>query len=148
LIRFEVSARIERPVEEVFAYVSDPENFPHWNSAVRMVRPTSAGEAAVGATYVMTRDLPTGRAENELQITALEPPHEFAIRTLSGPTPFLYRYAFGSGEGGTLLKLDAEVELPGPAAMLGAVARRAVKRGVEENFATLKQALELQPPQR
>ena len=147
MIRFEASVQIERPVEEVFSYVSDPENFPSWNSAVRTVQPTSAGEVAIGGTYVMTRDLPSGRAENELQITALERPREFAIRTLSGPTPFLYRYAFSSSEGQTILKLDAEVELPGPAALLGPVARRAVKRGVDENFATLKQALELRPPQ-
>jgi hypothetical protein len=96
----------------------------------------------------MTRDLPTGRAENELQIEALEPPHELAIRTLSGPTPFRYRYAFSSGEEVTILELEAEVELAGPAALLGPVARRAVKRGVEENLATLKGALELRPPQR
>ena len=60
--RFEASVRIQRPVEEVFAYVSDPENFPHWNSAVRTVRPTSASRDAVGSTYTITRDLPIGRA--------------------------------------------------------------------------------------
>jgi len=145
VITFDASVRIERPVEEVFAYVSDPENFPRWNSAVRTVRPTSAGEVAVGSTYAMTRDLPTGRAENELEITAHEPPRAFAIRTLSGPTPFVYRYAFSSSDGGTLLELDAEVELPGAAALMGPLARRAVKRGVDENFATLKAVLETRP---
>jgi uncharacterized protein YndB with AHSA1/START domain len=49
VIRFETSVRIERPVEEVFTYVSDPENFSRWNSAVRTVRKTSAGEDEVGS---------------------------------------------------------------------------------------------------
>jgi len=142
MIRFETSVRIERPVDEVFAYVSEPENFPRWNSAVRTVKKTSSGEAPVGSTYAMTRQLPSGQAENELEITAYERSREFAIRTLSGPTPFVYRYTFSSSDGGTLLQLDAEVELPGIAALAGPLARRAVKTGVDDNFATLKDALE------
>jgi uncharacterized protein YndB with AHSA1/START domain len=35
---FETSVFIRRPIEEVFAYVSDPLNLPHWNSAVRAGR--------------------------------------------------------------------------------------------------------------
>jgi uncharacterized protein YndB with AHSA1/START domain len=112
VIRFETSVWVERPIEEVFAYVSDPENFPHWSSAVRTVRKTSAGEDEVGSRYSMERDLPTGRAENELEITSHEHPEEFSIRTLSGPTPFVYRYAFSRSDGGTLVELDAEVEFP------------------------------------
>lgn len=119
MIRFETSVRIERPVDEVFAYVSDPENFPRWNSAVQTVRKTSSGEDPVGSTYAMTRQLPSGQAENDLEITAYERPREFAIRTLSGPTPFAYQYAFSPSEEGTLLELDAEVELPAPAALVG-----------------------------
>jgi hypothetical protein len=90
----------------------------------------------------MERDLPTGRAENELEITLHEPPGKFAIRTASGPTPFVYRYALSRSDGGTLLELDAEVELSGVAALAGPLARRAVKKGVDENFDTLKRVLE------
>jgi hypothetical protein len=37
------------------------------------------------------------------------------------------------------VRLDAEVELSGPAAILPAIARRLVKSGVDDNLATLKQ---------
>ena len=43
---------------------------------------------------------------------------------------------------GGALKLDAEVELPGAAAFLPQLARRLVKRGVDDNLAALKQILE------
>jgi uncharacterized protein YndB with AHSA1/START domain len=142
VIRFETSVRIERRVEEVFAYVSEPENFPRWNSAVQTVRKTSSGEEPVGSTYAMTRQLPSGQAKNELEITAYERPRKFAVRTLFGPTPFVYRYAFSPSDGGTLVELDAEVELPAVAALAGPLARRTVKKGVDDNFATLKDALE------
>jgi hypothetical protein len=43
-------------------------------------------------------------------------------------------------------ELEAEVELPGPAALVGPIARRAVKRGVLDNFRALKQILETRAP--
>jgi hypothetical protein len=41
------------------------------------------------------------------------------------------------------VRLDAEVELPGAAALLPASARRLVKSGVEDNLAALKRILEV-----
>ena len=142
MIEFVTRARIDRSIEDVFAYVSSPENLPHWNSAVRAVRRTSAGEDAVGSTYWMARDLPTGPAENELEITGHEPPRAFSIRTTSGPTPFVYRYTFSPSDGGTLVELHAAVELSGLAARLGPLAKRAIKSGVDDNLRTLKTILE------
>jgi uncharacterized protein YndB with AHSA1/START domain len=146
VIAFETDTSIERPVQEVFAYVSDPLNFPRWNSAVRAVRKTSAGDNGGASTYSMERRLPTGRAVNELEVVASEPPRTFAIRTTSGPTPFLYRYQLSEETGETLMKLDAEVELPGAASFLPQLARRLVKKGVDDNLATLKQILEAARP--
>lgn len=145
MIVFETEVRINRPIEEVFAYVSDPLNFPRWNSAVECVRETSAAENGVASTYSMERALPSGRAVNELEVVASERPSEFAIRAYAGPTPFLYRYGFSAENGETVMKLDAQVELPGAAAFLPQVARRAVKKGVEDNFAILKTILETHP---
>ena len=141
-MKFENTLRIERPVDEVFDYVSDPRNFPRWNSAVHAVRQTSPGTDGVGATYSMVRELPGGRAENDLEILALRRPAEFDIRTTSGPTPFVYRYRFTHEAGTTRVELAAEVELGGFAGALGPLASRAVKRGVDSNFADLKRILE------
>lgn len=128
-------------METVFDYVSDATNFPSWNSAVQAVRVTS-GEGEPGSTYLMERDLPGGRAENALEIVDLTRPTEFEIRTTSGPTPFVYRYRFEADGQGTLMKLAATVELSGIAGALGPLASRAVKRGVDSNFADLKRILE------
>jgi uncharacterized protein YndB with AHSA1/START domain len=137
VIAFETDVRIGRPIQDVFTYVSNPANFPSWNSAVSAVR-----ESEPGSTYVMERQLPTGRAVNELRIVALERPVEFAIRTTAGPTPFSYDYRFSEDNGGTVVRLDAEVELEGVASFLSRLAGRAVKRGVDDNLAALKEILE------
>jgi uncharacterized protein YndB with AHSA1/START domain len=142
VIAFETDMRIDRPIEQVFAYVSDPLNFPRWNSAVQAVYETSAGQNGVGSTYSMERELPSGRAVNELEVVASEPPRQFAIRTTAGPTPFLYQYQFSAENGETVVTLDAQVEHEGAAAFLPQLARRLVKKGVDDNLATLKQILE------
>jgi carbon monoxide dehydrogenase subunit G len=139
---FKTSVRISRPIEDVFAFVSEPLNFPSWNSAVRAVRKTSEGESAEGSTYAMDRELPSGPAHNDLEVFAREHPIEFGICTTAGPTPFRYRYAFSGTDGQTVVQLDAVVELDGPAALLGPLVARAVKRGVDDNFAELKRILE------
>jgi uncharacterized protein YndB with AHSA1/START domain len=141
-MNFETSVRIERPIETVFDYVSDPTTFPRWNSAVQSVQQKSAGADGVGATYRMERELPDGRAENDLEVVEVNRPSLFVIRTTSGPTPFLYRYVLADEDGGTLLELAAEVELGGLAGALGPLASRVVKRGVDSNFADLKRILE------
>jgi len=140
-MEFETAVRIERTVDEVFDYVSDPRNFPRWNSAVQAVSVTS-GEGDPGSTYLMERELPGGRAENELEILDHDRPTEFAMRTTSGPTPFVYCYRFDSDGPTTGVHLAAEVKLSGIARALGPLGARLVKRGVDANLATLRQILE------
>ena len=142
MITFQTSVRIKRPIDEVFAFVSDPLLFPRWNSAVQTVHRTSEERGTAGSTYSMQRQLPSGQVENELEVLASEHPTEFAIRTTSGPTPFRYRYRFVSDDADTVIRLDANVELTGVTSVLGPLAARAVRRGVDANLAALKHTLE------
>ena len=142
MITFETNVRVERPIEEVFELVSNPLLFPRWNSAVQRIRQTSGERGEPGSTYSMQRQLPTGPVENELEVVSRQHPTEFAIRTTSGPTPFVYRYLFASDDSNTVVHLDASVELPHATAILGPLAARGVRRGVDANLAALKRALE------
>ena len=125
VISFETCIRIARPIEQVFAFVSDPIQLPQWNSAVRAVRHTAAargpsgGTGEPGSTSAMERELPSGRVENGLEVFVREQPTEFGIRTTSGPTPFVYDYRFTSDGENTIVHLDASVELRGSQACSG-----------------------------
>jgi hypothetical protein len=72
----------------------------------------------------MEPELPGGPAQNELEILDRNRPTEFAIRTTSGPTPFVYRYRFDSNGPTTVVHLAAEVELSGIAGALGPLGAR------------------------
>jgi Polyketide cyclase / dehydrase and lipid transport len=109
---------------------------------VTEVRPLTGESGQIGSTYAMHRDLPSGPAENQLEVVARNEPTEFAIRTTSGPTPFVYTYRLAPDQGATQVGLHGDVELGGPASLLGPLAARAVKRGVDANLASLKAILE------
>jgi hypothetical protein len=128
--------------EEVFAFVSNPIQFPLWNLAVQAVHGTSGETGELGSTYSMERELPSGHAENRLEVFARKHPSEFGIRTTRGPTPFVYHYGFASDAADTIVHLDARVELPGVAAVLRPLAARGIRRGVDANLASLKRTLE------
>ncbi|MGD8584334.1 MAG: SRPBCC family protein [Chloroflexota bacterium] len=142
MIHFNVSVQIDRPQEQVFAYVADESNLARWNSAVQSVHHTSPGPARVGATYNMVRQLPQGQVENTYKITAFQPDEALAIETTSGPTPFRYDYRFEPVANGTKLSLSAEVKTSGLAGLVTPLLSHGIRRGVEANLATLKQILE------
>ena len=92
MIALQTSIGIERPIEDVFAYVSDPRNLPAWNSAVQAVRPTSPASHSLDSTFSMRRQLPTGPATNRARghrpraATRLRNPHQPDARATSlGP---------------------------------------------------------------
>src|SRR3954453_21285970 len=99
MISIKTRTEIARPIEEVFDYVADPRNFPAWNSAVQSVRPVGP------TTYFMERNLPGGRATNELEVFARVRPRELGFHTPSGPTPFSYRIRFTSVGEATMMEL-------------------------------------------
>ncbi|MGZ6696915.1 MAG: SRPBCC family protein [Solirubrobacteraceae bacterium] len=140
---FKTAVSIQRSIDDVFAYVSDPLNMPQWYSAVQTVDQLSGGEPRAGSTYLVRRQLPGGgAARNEMEIVAHEAPARFTIATTSGPTPLTYRYALSPDAGATLLELHATVELSAIAGLAGPLAVRAVKRGMDANLAALKANLE------
>lgn len=145
----ETRIRVERSAESVFDYVSDVRNLPSWNSAVQSVSLVSAGAGGpVGATYAMVRELPTGRAENVLEVVAHERPRRFGIRTISGPTPFAYEFRFTDDGSGTVVDVALRAELGGIASLLGPAARVALQRGVDDNLAALQALLSPGPGSR
>ena len=61
-MRYENTVTIDRPVADVFAYMTSLENLPAWQDAIVAATPTSTGPQGVGSTYsatahVMGRDL-------------------------------------------------------------------------------------------
>ena len=61
----ELSIVINRPVDEVFAFVSNPENYPKWVASSSEVKITSAEPIGVGTTYRSVITVMGRRIESE-----------------------------------------------------------------------------------
>jgi uncharacterized protein YndB with AHSA1/START domain len=143
---FQLEVTIDRPRDDVFAVIADPTAMPLWYEAVEHVTKTSAGPAATGATYEVTRSLPGGRAHNTVEITEHEAHHRVTLESRDGPTPFRYRYTLQLRPGGaTSIMLDGRISgagLPGPIAHLDPLTTQLFKHGMRRNLAELKRVIE------
>jgi uncharacterized protein YndB with AHSA1/START domain len=67
---FENTVMIARPIEDVFAFLSDLENIPKWNYAIVETRKVSEGPVGVGTVYHQVRSVPS-RSEERLDVVSL-----------------------------------------------------------------------------
>ena len=82
MAQFKQSVVIKRPVEQVFAVVSDLENDPPWSGAAELRR-TSPGPVGVGTTFRQRDRLLGRRLELTLQVVDYEPNHKVTLKTTS-----------------------------------------------------------------
>jgi uncharacterized membrane protein len=138
VLEFENTVRIDRPVDEVFAFLSDFENIPKWNYYVLEVRRLSESPIGVGTTYHQVRKTD----EQDFRITEFEPNHTVAMKTLPQSSPDL-EMRFTLDEEGNTTRIRDEWKLDtGRPAILERLAGRRVKSAVAENLAKLKELLE------
>jgi uncharacterized membrane protein len=138
VLEFENTIRIDRPVEEVFAFLSDFENIPKWNYYVLEVRQLSEGLIGVGTTYHQVRK----SDQQDLRIIEFEPDHTVAVKTLPQSSPDL-EMRFTLYEEGITTRVRDEWKLnTGRPAIFERLAGGRIKSAVAENLAKLKELLE------
>jgi uncharacterized protein YndB with AHSA1/START domain len=79
------SIEIDRPPDEVFAYITDPAHFAEWQYDVLSVRLEGGRPPRVGSRFTTTRRI--GRAERTMtqEITEINPPTSWAAHGVAGP---------------------------------------------------------------
>jgi uncharacterized membrane protein len=138
VLEFENTIRIEHPIEEVFAFLSDFENTPRWNYYVLEVRQLSENPIGIGTTYHQVRKTD----EQDLHITEFEANRTVAVKTLPQSSPSFER-RFTLYEEGNTTRIRDEWKLDtGRPVILERLAGGRVRSAVAENLAKLKELLE------
>ena len=132
---------IERPVHDVFEYVSNLENVPEWNYAIVETRKLSDGPVAIGANYRQVRSRPS-RGEETLVVTSYEVDRRFAIQGDLGPFSGTLIYEFEEADGATRLMNTADLEANGLARLAAPLAAGRIRDAVATNLGALKSLLE------
>jgi hypothetical protein len=138
VLEFENTIPIDRPIDEVFAFLSDFENIPKWNYYVLEVRQLSESPIGIGTTYHQLRKTD----QQDFRIIEFELDHTVAMRTLPQSSPSFERRFTLYEEGDTTCLRDEWKLDTGRPAVLERMARGRVKYTVAENLVMLKELLE------
>jgi uncharacterized protein YndB with AHSA1/START domain len=78
------SIEITRRPDDVFAYVTDAQQFPDWQESVVAARPEGDAPPAVGARTVVTRRVGGRAVSTTEELTELQPPRRWGFRGVGG----------------------------------------------------------------
>jgi uncharacterized protein YndB with AHSA1/START domain len=144
MMNIEKSVVINRPVEEVFAYVAKGDNWSEWATELVESRETSEGPVGVGTTYTHVAQMLGRRIENGYEVTEYEPNRKFSMKSTSGPVPADVSLTVDSADGGARLDLNVHAEVGGFFKLAEPVIARMMDRQQDANLANLKDLLEAQ----
>ena len=142
MIRIEHTTVINRPIEDVFAVVSDVEGWPRWNKTAREAHTTSEGPVGLGTTFTLAGSILGRPVAANHEVTAYELNRVFAAKTLSGPFLATGTYTFEPVPEGARVTVVMEGEPAGVAKLGGAMMTPAIRKQVEAQQGHLKKLLE------
>jgi carbon monoxide dehydrogenase subunit G len=141
---FEHTEQIQRPADEVFAFLADPTNLPRWQMSLIAVRPHRRGPLRPGVEVTETRHFLGRTMETTWVCTEHLPSRRSVIESDEGPVPF--RGIWELEANGAATEFTWTLETGGLAARLAnAVAARAARQALTEDALRLKQLLEQNP---
>ncbi|MEP0987548.1 SRPBCC family protein [Ekhidna sp.] len=131
------SITINRPLSQVFAFVSDQRNNPKWNYYVMSVEKTNEIKG-VGAEYLQTRK----SDQQKFGVVVFKVNKRLVIQSILGQRLKVRReFIFEGNEKQTIIydQIDFKVPLP---KFLSSLILKGPRNGVKQNLAMLKQLLE------
>ena len=144
-MRVERTIIVERPVEKVFAFLTDMHKVKLW-LPVENIRQTSSGPMRVGSTFVQDAQFLGQRFRATSVVTHYEPPHVFGLK-IQGPFSLMLinsMHCEPTSTGGTKLRMVGEAD-PGPAIMLmGPFIVPLITKQLDTQISKLTRALETQ----
>ena len=144
MAKVEASVVINRPVDEVFAYMADVRNWSQWNSGMLEGEQTSEGPMGVGTTFRGVNQFMGRRMEWTSEVSEYEPNRKMGQKITSGPMSIEQSLTFEPVEGGTRFTLVGEGETGGFFKLAEPIVNRTMQRQMEGNLANLKDILEAQ----
>ena len=143
MIDFTVKTSIDRPADEVFAYVTDPGTLPSWQTNTVSSTLETPGPIGVGSRL---REVHTGPGGKEfpslVEVAEYVPGRRFALRVVEG-TPVHADMTFDpAANGGTDVSFRVHGRLTGAMRLAEPFLGRMLRKQFTEQCATLKRVLE------
>jgi carbon monoxide dehydrogenase subunit G len=143
---FEINLVINRPIEEVFAFISNAENLPRWRASALEVTRTSP-DPGIGSVFKARFSFLGRPFDGDLKIIAHEPHEKYGTKVVGGPFPLEARYTLEPAGNATQLTLVIEGEPGGFFKLAEPLVVSLAKRSYEADLHNLKDMLEAQAVQ-
>lgn len=141
MIRHVVDLTIERPVDEVFAFVTDAANHPRWDASSVSMQADEPGPWRAGLTFHEVRRIGPRRMDVQSKVAALVPNESMDIDSITGPE-FHGHWRLSPDGSGTRLRWSCEMNVDGPARLAEKLIARSFRKACDENFRKLKALVE------
>lgn len=142
-MKLQARRQIDRPGEEVFAFVSDASNNPRWQKGQRSCVWTSPPPTGVGSTYEQEARFLGRTVTSRFEVTEYEPGRSITIRSTEGSFPITVRRSVEPlGDGRSRVTAEIEGEPGGFFRLVGPALRRLAQRSVDADYDRLQQLLE------
>ncbi len=142
--RFEGTAVIDRPIEEVFAFLADGENDPKFSPRVLEIKKTTDGPSGVGTVYASTVKDAGMKTQREFKLTEFDAPTRIRWTELSKNMITVTEGGYDlapEGEG-TRLTVHNEFEGHGFGKVILPLALRSARKGADDFAGAIKAAVE------
>jgi len=142
MINLDIGTLIDKPVKDVFAFITNPVNMPKWNSAVVSMEQITPGAVGLGTKFKNIGEMMGRRIEGEMEVIAYDPDSKYGFQMNAGPIQVNVTLTFKTVGTGTKLSLNAQGNPGGLFKLAEGVMQGRVKSMMEENLARLKSVLE------
>ena len=136
------AVHIERSPHEVFAFISEPENMPHWDPAIRGVARKVPGPVGLGSELTLTAEEGGRHVTIVSKVTEFEADRLFGVAATFSGVPLRLLWRLEPDGSGTRLTTEGEAQLSGVLALAGGYIRGRVAARIELAHANLKRVLE------
>lgn len=143
-IRIKQAIVINKPIEDIFAYMSNLGNLLQWSSVIFSIQENSSEVSGAGATAKSTIRFLGKWTEMTFVVVECQSNRFLTIKSTSGITPCLFHYQFECLEnGGTAIAQDVEISLiKGLGDSTEQIVINAIRRDAAHDLLTLKDTLE------
>jgi carbon monoxide dehydrogenase subunit G len=136
------SVTVNRPVEEVWDFISNFENTTRWSRGVLEARQTSDGPLGIGSALQTVVKAFGRRRTADYLVTEYEPNRAFAFEVTSGSMSSRVRYSVEPAGGGTRLTASGDAAATGLYKLLAPILVRTLKRHSQDDLENVKRILE------
>jgi carbon monoxide dehydrogenase subunit G len=142
MFTFEKSIFINRPPQEVFDYITNPDNDSNWRSTAVSAEWTSDGPVGVGSTQRTVGKFLGRKIDSTNEVTVWDPPNQFAFKSVGGSIPLEISQKLVAKDNGTQLTIDAQAELGGFFKLAEGLVGKQAEKQMDTDFNALKLVLE------